>query len=690
MTAITNSITIGGAAYPSPFTLSSAQIVKPSASAATAVYLVPGASLNNQGLIQGGSYGGVGIYLTTGTISNSGTVSGGAGSTQGPAFPTDGGYGLSASGAGVILNAGEIRGGAGGAGNNGALYSAAGGAVYLYGASLENTGLILGGAGGAYQAGSAGQGGAGGNGVKLDLYATLSNSGTIQGGAGGAGAQAGSGGYGVFMQIYSTLINTGVITGGAAGTGTTPEGSGAGVYLRGGVLVDSGTISGAARTNSSGEQYAVRFGVIDAATLVVEAGAKFGGVVWANGIQPDVLELGGSAAVTLSGIGSEYKYFNNIRFAGSGPEVIAGNSYGLANGVTIAGMVARDTIVLDGFAASGKTVANGAELTLSGGGVLETLDIAGSLSAADFTISVLDGNTTITNEVLCFRAGTRIAVPGGEVAVEDLRIGDAVMTLHAGPQRVRWIGRRAYDARFIAGNFMAVPVEIAAGALAPGVPSRALRVSPGHGLHVDGVLVPAWRLINGVSITQPLVSGVVAYFHLELDSHEIVLAEGCPMESYLEIGTRLQFENANEVDGAMAAPGLTRVGDGFWLEAIRARVARRAGIVRAEGRGALRGWVDVAGPERLSGWALDEAAPERPVVLDVFAGGRRVGRVLANAYRGDVRAAGIGGGCHGFEMRLPAGVRGPVEVRRAGDGAVVPGEVWVGSDRAFHRWGFQA
>jgi len=667
MTTITHGITVGGADYPSPLTLSSAQVVEPTSSAATAVYLNPGASLNNQGMVLGGNYGGVGIYLTTGTISNAGTIGGGAGSTQGPGFPTDGGYGLSASGAGVVLNAGEIRGGAGGAGNNGAVYSAAGGAVYLYGASLENSGLILGGAGGAYQPGSPGQGGAGGNGVKLDLYATLTNSGTILGGAGGAGAQAGSGGYGVFMQVYSTLINTGAITGGAAGAGSTPEGSGAGVYLRGGVLVDSGTISGAARTNSSGERYAVRFGVIDAGTIEVEAGAKFDGVVWANGIQPDVLELGGSAAVTLSGIGSEYKYFNHISFAGTGREVIAGNSYGLANGVTIAGAVARDTIILDGFAASGETVANGAELTLSGGGLLETLDIVGSLSAAEFTISAFDGNTTITNDVLCFCAGTRIAVPGGEVAVEALRIGDVVRTLHAGLQRVKWIGRRAYDARFIAGNFMAVPVEIAAGAMAPGVPARALRVSPGHGVYVDGVLVPAWRLINGVSVTQPPLSGVVAYFHIELERHEIVLAEGCAVESYLEIGMRGQFENAAEVAGTVA-PGLARVEEGFFLEAIR---ARRAGIVPGLCLGALLGWVDAAGPEVVRGWALDVAEPERPVVLDVLAGGRRVGRVLANAYRGDVRAAGIGGGCHGFEMRLLAGVRGPVEVRRAVDGAVL-------------------
>jgi hypothetical protein len=86
--------------------------------------------------------------------------------------------------------------------------------------------------------------------------------------------------------------------------------------------------------------------------------------------------------------------------------------------------------------------------------------------------------------------------------------------------------------------------------------------------------------------------------------------------------------------------------------------------------GALRGFVDVVGAGVISGWAQDEAAPEVPVCLDVVADGRRVGRVLANAYRADLRLAGLGSGCHGFELALPAWI-GPVEVRRTADGAVL-------------------
>ena len=87
--------------------------------------------------------------------------------------------------------------------------------------------------------------------------------------------------------------------------------------------------------------------------------------------------------------------------------------------------------------------------------------------------------------------------------------------------------------------------------------------------------------------------------------------------------------------------------------------------------GALRGALEVAGPEICAGWAQCAAAPEVPVELLVFAGAEVVARVLANGYRADLRAAGLGSGCCGFMAAIPAGVRGRISVRRALDGAEV-------------------
>ncbi|KQO90907.1 hypothetical protein ASF36_22010 [Methylobacterium sp. Leaf90] len=86
-------------------------------------------------------------------------------------------------------------------------------------------------------------------------------------------------------------------------------------------------------------------------------------------------------------------------------------------------------------------------------------------------------------------------------------------------------------------------MRISAGAVAMGVPVRDLLVSPDHCLVFDDVLVPAKHLINGATIRQEPVEAV-GYWHIELDSHEALLAEGAPAESYRDCGMHAFFEDA--------------------------------------------------------------------------------------------------------------------------------------------------
>jgi hypothetical protein len=148
--------------------------------------------------------------------------------------------------------------------------------------------------------------------------------------------------------------------------------------------------------------------------------------------------------------------------------------------------------------------------------------------------------------VNCYCPGTLILTPRGEVPVEDLQIGDNVMTLSDGAQLIKWIGRRGYDGRFIAGKREMLPIVVSAGALAAGVPARDLWVSPEHALYLDDLLVPAKLLVNGMTITQVTLVGQVEYFHLEFENHEIIFAESAPAESYIESDNRLGFQNAHE------------------------------------------------------------------------------------------------------------------------------------------------
>ena len=138
---------------------------------------------------------------------------------------------------------------------------------------------------------------------------------------------------------------------------------------------------------------------------------------------------------------------------------------------------------------------------------------------------------------------------------------------------------------------------------------------------------------------------------------------------------RRQFHNAADFERRYPgeiAPAFAcqpRLDHGFQLHAIQRRIDARAGIAAPTVTGALRGFVDRAGPSLCFGWAQDAAAPEEPVCLDILSGDRLLGRVLANIYRADVAAAGFGSGYQGFEFSLPVGVVAPVEVRRSCDRA---------------------
>jgi hypothetical protein len=352
---------------------------------------------------------------------------------------------------------------------------------------------------------------------------------------------------------------------------------------------------------------------------------------------------------------------------------------GLALPNLLQGFALGDAIDLGGFDA-GST-----QFSLGVGNVLDISDGNGETIALSFDnataldlahlVTSDDGHGGAILEVTCFLRGTRIATAQGELFVEELRIGDLVQTLHAGMQPVKWIGRRAYAAPFC-NHPKVLPIRIQADAIATGVPARDLLVSPGHAIAIDGALIHAGRLVNGRTITQERQAELVEYFHIELAQHEVIFAEACPAETFLGEYFRPQFQNSGEF--AALYPGhtapeygcLPALAHGWRLQAILDRLARRAGLPAASpSRGALRGYIDSTGPDCITGWALDIEAPDRLVVLDVIADGRRLGRVIANVYRADVQAAFGGSGYCGFELPLPPGaVPGGVEVRRAGDG----------------------
>jgi hypothetical protein len=143
----------------------------------------------------------------------------------------------------------------------------------------------------------------------------------------------------------------------------------------------------------------------------------------------------------------------------------------------------------------------------------------------------------------CFVAGTRIATARGEVPVEGLRVGDRAVALRSRRfAEITWLGHRRLDCTDHPRGHDVWPVRVAANAFATDMPHRDLLLSPDHALFIDGALVPVRFLVNGATIVQDRVPQVT-YWHVELPSHDVLLANGLPAESYLDTGNRGLFDN---------------------------------------------------------------------------------------------------------------------------------------------------
>ncbi len=211
---------------------------------------------------------------------------------------------------------------------------------------------------------------------------------------------------------------------------------------------------------------------------------------------------------------------------------------------------------------------------------LTTLTFDYGSASITYTPQNADGSagTPVSVEIVaCYAGATHILTDRGEVPAEDLGIGDIVVTASGERRAIKWVGRRSYGGRFLAANPGVQPIRFSTGSLGGGLPRRDLLVSPDHAMFLDGVLIPARCLVNGSTIVRDRVERV-DYFHVELDSHDVLLAEGAPSESFLDDDSRGMFHNAAEYAAlypdAPAPSGFCapRVESGRQLEAIRQRL----------------------------------------------------------------------------------------------------------------------
>jgi len=244
---------------------------------------------------------------------------------------------------------------------------------------------------------------------------------------------------------------------------------------------------------------------------------------------------------------------------GSGEDLIIGG----AGADDLSGGDDQDTFTFGAGEAIGDTVDGGA-----GGTDHDVLDLTGSVTAGG-SLSIhytgddsngngkdgyvnyfdADGNLTgklefteIEEVVPCFTPGTAVATPRGERLVEELKVGDKIITRDNGIQEIRWLGRKSLDYGQLARASHMKPVLIRQGSLGNGLPERDMLVSPNHRMLVANdrtalyfdeheVLVSAKHLVNNKGVQNVDALGVT-YIHFMFDQHEVVLANGTWTESF--------------------------------------------------------------------------------------------------------------------------------------------------------------
>ncbi len=223
------------------------------------------------------------------------------------------------------------------------------------------------------------------------------------------------------------------------------------------------------------------------------------------------------------------------------PDTAAAGTTGL---IGLAGTVSGNTVALY---ATSATVGDTDPTSLYA--VTDTLSATTAAAGEAFTtLLTAAADTNIRGVALaptapCYAAGTRLRTPDGERRVDDIRPGDTLLTAAGRHAPVRWVGHRRVRCATHPAPDTVNPVRIHADAFAPGLPARDLVLSPEHALFLGGALVPAALLVDGRAVTRD-APAEVTWFHVELDRHDILLAEGLPAESYLDTGNRAQFANA--------------------------------------------------------------------------------------------------------------------------------------------------
>ncbi|WP_249023717.1 Hint domain-containing protein [Acetobacter ascendens] len=161
-----------------------------------------------------------------------------------------------------------------------------------------------------------------------------------------------------------------------------------------------------------------------------------------------------------------------------------------------------------------------------------------------------DGKSGI---ITCFLTGSMIRTPNGDVAVEDIQIGDEVIAFDWKNDKdlvrpVVWVGKAHATVRpELHDDEAGWPVRVLKDAIADGVPYKDMLITAEHCLFFRDRFVPVRMLVNGISIFYDKSITSYDYYHVETEQHSIITADGMLTESYLDTGNRSSFRQEGKV-----------------------------------------------------------------------------------------------------------------------------------------------
>ncbi len=381
---------------------------------------------------------------------------------------------------------------------------------------------------------------------------TVSNNLTVSGGtfnqSGGTMAVGNASFTGGTDAISSTFNASGTVT--IAGTTLT---LGSGAALTAASISDAGTLIGQGKITGT---FSNNTGIVEASggtlELATNIGASTGLAFEIANSAASNLQLDGSVGSgdTFTFLGTsatpagELSLASDTAFGGTISQLFEGTSN--ASPTTFIDIIGNSSVSIT---AGGSGTGSSGTLTLSDGATLTLSNIANLHGTwfANWTTAGSDTEIWLSDSV-CYAAGTHILTARGEVEIERLAVGDTVTAVVDGERierPVKWIGWRRINVAAQPHPQRVLPIRIERDAFGPATPHRDLYVSPNHAIVVDGVLVCAQQLVNRTTIRQEAGWKTVEYFHLELDSHAILLAEGLPAESYIDTGNQGFFANSD-------------------------------------------------------------------------------------------------------------------------------------------------